>query len=83
MSVYARNLRKACADLVAGQAVLTAEKLNKNGIHYWCRSRRPFETSKHKVLVVDGDATVRESLTTLLSTGYRVTTAVNGFDVLL
>jgi hypothetical protein len=31
---YARNLRKECAGLVAGQAVLTAERLNKNGIRY-------------------------------------------------
>jgi hypothetical protein len=34
LSGYARSLRKECAGLVAGQAVLTAEGLNKNGIRY-------------------------------------------------
>src|SRR5689334_15376145 len=42
------------------------------------------ENSKHNVLVVDDDATVRESLTMLLTAGgYKVTSAVNGFDALL
>jgi|SRR5581483_131299 len=42
------------------------------------------ETSKHKVLVVDDDPTVRESLMLLLShEAYHVTTAADGFDALL
>ena len=32
MSGYARNSRKECADLVAGQAVLTAENKSANEI---------------------------------------------------
>ena len=37
--------------------------------------------SKYKVLVVDDDATIRESLTMLLTEeGYEVTTAAHGFD---
>jgi CheY-like chemotaxis protein len=48
------------------------------------RAMTPNETSKHKVLVVDDDATVRKSLTMLLTAeGYHVTSAVNGFDALL
>lgn len=45
----------------------------------------PSETnSKYKVLVVDDEATVRESLTMLLTAeGYEVNSAVNGFDALL
>jgi len=44
----------------------------------------PIETSKHKVLVVEDDATVRQSLTMLLTAeGYEVNSAVNGFDALL
>src|SRR5205085_6775237 len=40
--------------------------------------------SKYKVLVVDDDATIRESLTMLLTEeGYEVTTAAHGFDALL
>src|SRR5579883_470744 len=44
----------------------------------------PINTSKQKVLVVDDDATVRASLTMLLTAeGYEVNSAVNGFDALL
>src|SRR5581483_3526451 len=44
----------------------------------------PIETSKHRVLVVEDDATVRQSLTMLLTAeGYEVNSAVNGFDALL
>lgn len=42
------------------------------------------EISTRRVLVVDDDATVRESLTMLLTAeGYEVNSAVNGFDALL
>jgi CheY-like chemotaxis protein len=41
-------------------------------------------TSKSKILVVDDDASVRQSLTMLLAAeGYAVNSAVNGFDALL
>ena len=39
---------------------------------------------KHEILIVDDDASVRDSLAFVLqSSGYRVTTAVHGFDALL
>jgi CheY-like chemotaxis protein len=41
-------------------------------------------TLKSKILVVDDDASVRQSLTMLLAAeGYAVNSAVNGFDALL
>jgi len=44
----------------------------------------PIETLKHRVLVVEDDATVRQSLTMVLTAeGYEVNSAVNGFDALL
>jgi CheY-like chemotaxis protein len=44
----------------------------------------PNENSKHKILAVDDDAAVRESLTMLLTAeGYELNSAVNGFDALL
>lgn len=47
-------------------------------------AKMPVEIVKPRILVVDDDAAIRNSLTMLLTEeGYEVTTAVDGFDALL